>query len=160
MSTCCSTRLRKAVPKFSCPECHQTGRPVGLMTVSAIAKNGVERTDATYRFCTTPDCRVVYFGVNGRRIDKSQVKVRVGIKETEDPIPVCYCFGFTQGDIFSDIRSMGTTRIPDKICAEVKARNCECEIKNPSGSCCLGNVSRTVKCGLALFMSTFLLSRS
>jgi hypothetical protein len=31
---------------------------------------------------------------------------------------------------------------------EVKAGNCACEMKNPSGKCCLGDVTRTVRDGL------------
>ncbi len=145
MTDCCLVPSKKTV--FTCPVCHQKGRAVGLQTVQAIAKSDVEVRDNPnpYRFCRTPDCPVVYFGEDGQQIDKSQVRVRVGIKETENPIPVCYCFGFTEGDICSDIRAMGMTRIPNKIRAEVKVGNCECEIKNPSGSCCLGDVSKVVK---------------
>lgn len=145
MTDCCLVPSKKTV--FTCPVCHQKGRAVGLQTVQAIAKSDVEVRDNSnpYRFCRTPDCPVVYFGEDGQQIDKSQVRVRVGIKETENPIPVCYCFGFTEGDICSDIRAMGMTRIPNKIRAEVKVGNCECEIKNPSGSCCLGDVSKVVK---------------
>ncbi len=97
---------------------------------------------------------MVYFDRAGGVIEKSQVRVRVGIKETEDPIPVCYCFGFTQEDIFEEIHAIGITRIPDKIRAEVKAGNCACEINNPSGSCCLGDVNRAVKRGWDLVGST------
>ena len=143
MTDCCSVPSKKAV--FTCPVCHQKGRAVGLETVQAIAKGDVKVSDNPYRFCRTSDCPIVYFGEDGQQIDKSQIRVRVGIKETENPIPVCYCFGFTEGDICSDIRAMGMTRIPNKIRAEVKVGNCECEIKNPSGSCCLGDVSKVVK---------------
>ena len=143
MTDCCSATSKKAV--FTCPICHQKGRTVGLETVQAIAKSDVEVRDNSHRFCRTPDCPVVYFGEGGQQIDKSQVRVRVGIKETDNPIPVCYCFGFTEGDICEDIRAMGTSLIPDKIRAEVEAGNCECEIKNPSGACCLGDVSKAVK---------------
>lgn len=27
-------------------------------------------------------------------VTKEMLTVRVGIKETEDPIPLCYCFGY------------------------------------------------------------------
>jgi hypothetical protein len=30
----------------------------------------------------------------------------------------------------------------------VKAGNCACEVKNPSGKCCLGDVMRAAKDGL------------
>ena len=143
MSDCCAVPSTKGA--FVCPVCHQKGRAVGSETVQAIAKSNIEIKDEAYRFCLTLDCPVIYFDEQGGQINKSQVRVRVGIKETEDPVPVCYCFGFTEGDVFEDIRTMGTTRIPDKIRDEIKAENCKCEIKNPSGACCLGNVSKAVK---------------
>jgi len=62
-----------------------------------------------------------------------------------DPIPVCYCFGFTRRDIHDEIAETGRSRIAEQISAEVKAGNCACEVKNPSGKCCLGNVTRVTQ---------------
>lgn len=140
---CCSTS--KQGGEFSCSSCGADGRSVGIETVRAIAKDDVEVADETYLFCMTPDCPVVYFGSNKALIEKSDVRVRVGIKEIEDPIPVCYCFGFTQRDILDDAKTTGSVIILDKIRAEARAGACACEINNPSGSCCLGEVSRIVK---------------
>ena len=39
----------------------------------------------------------------------------------------------------------GRSTIAERIAAEVKAGNCACEVKNPSGKCCLGDVTRTVQ---------------
>ncbi len=76
---------------------------------------------------------------------KPDVRVRVGLKETEDPVPICYCFGFTEAMAVEEIRATGISTIPQRITAEVKAGNCACEIRNPQGSCCLGNVNAAVK---------------
>jgi NAD(P)H-nitrite reductase large subunit len=80
---------------------------------------------------------------------RNDLSVRVGLKEKQDPIPVCYCFGFTRQDIASEIRENGKPTIPDKIKAEVKAGRCACEVKNPSGKCCLGNVTKVIQEGMA-----------
>lgn len=141
--SCCSTS--KQGREFSCSSCGADGRSVGIETVRAIVKDDVEVADGTYRFCMTADCPVVYFGSDGGLIEKSDVRVRVGIKEIEDPIPVCYCFGFTQRDILDDVKATGSATILDKIKAEARVGACACEINNPSGSCCLGEVSRIVK---------------
>jgi len=37
--------------------------------------------------------------------------VRVGVKEMADPIPICYCFGFTRRDIHDEIAETGRSRI-------------------------------------------------
>ena len=98
-----------------------------------------------FLFCRTADCDVVYFHPDGDCLRKPDVRVRVGLKETEDPVPVCYCFGFTEAMAVEEIRATGKCSIPRRITAEVKAGNCACEIRNPQGSCCLGNVNAAVK---------------
>jgi hypothetical protein len=44
-----------------------------------------------------------------------------------------------------EIRATGKCTIPQRITAEIKAGNCACEIRNPQGFCCLGNVNAAVK---------------
>ena len=96
-------------------------------------------------FCRTADCEVVYFHADGETLEKADLRVRVGLKETADPVPVCYCFGFTEGMLLEEIQTIGHSSIPQRIAAEIKADNCACEIRNPQGSCCLGNVKAAVK---------------
>jgi hypothetical protein len=97
------------------------------------------------RFCRTPSCEVVYFGEDGRTIAKRDVPVRVGLKEREDPVPLCYCFGFSRADVRGELAPGGRCTIPARIAAEIRAGRCACEIKNPSGACCLGEVNRAVQ---------------
>ncbi len=103
-------------------------------------------TPAAHLFCETPDCPVVYFAPDdGSVFHKPDLTVRVGIKETEPPIPLCYCFGFTRKDIWNELTMTGKTTIPDRIKAEVQAGNCRCEETNPRGSCCLGDIQRALQ---------------
>jgi hypothetical protein len=112
-----------------------------------LTANALRRLDGkAYRFCSEPDCEVVYFDREADSIfGKTDLVVRVGQKETDDPIPVCYCFGITLADLRRDIMTAGETNLPAMITAEVRAGHCACEVKNPQGSCCLGNVSNAVK---------------
>jgi hypothetical protein len=66
------------------------------------------------------------------------------VKETEDPVPICYCFDITERMVLEEIEATGRTAIPDYIKAQVKAGRCACETKNPSGRCCLGVVTTVV----------------
>ena len=54
-----------------------------------------------------------------------------------------------QGDSFFDIvRQLGETGgtdIFESIQHEVEAGNCSCEVRNPSGKCCLGEVRETIR---------------
>ena len=44
---------------------------------------------------------------------------------------ICYCFGYTAGDIQRDIEENGRSLIMEKIMAEKKAGACNCAEKNP-----------------------------
>jgi hypothetical protein len=101
----------------------------------------------TYFFCATPACGTVYYSgaVSARSFRRNDLKVRVGIKETDDPIPLCYCFGHTRGSAWAEIEKNGTSTVLGSIRKEIQAGHCECEIKNPSGKCCLGDVTIAVR---------------
>jgi hypothetical protein len=88
---------------------------------------------------------IVYFHPGSDCLLKPDVRVRLGLKETEDRVPICYCFGFADAMVVEKIRPSGKCTIPQCITAEVPAGNCACEICNPQGSCCLGNVNSALK---------------
>jgi bacterioferritin-associated ferredoxin len=106
-------------------------------------------TGSQYRFCETTDCPVVYYDGDGTQFRKDQVRVRVGLKETEDPVPLCYCFGVTERMIHEEVQQTGRSTAEVRIRAEVKADNCRCEVENPSGRCCLGQLVQAEKRALA-----------
>jgi len=131
-----------------CPGSQTIGLKVDLVTVKALVNaNALRRLDGrAYRFCPAPDCDIVYFDSAADSIfRKRDLGIRVGQKETEDPVPLCYCFNFTLADLRREIAAAGRTEIPAMITAEVNAGHCACEVRNPQGSCCLGNVTATVK---------------
>jgi len=143
---CCSASIGESDFK-RCPVSGAMGTSVDLVTVKALLTvAALRRLDGkAYRFCTDPSCDVVYFDRGAHSaFGKQDLSVRVGLKEAEDPIPVCYCFGFTVADLRNDITSRGETDIPASITAEVRAGHCACEVKNPRGSCCLGDISRAL----------------
>jgi len=137
-------RKRDEAPRMPCPACGEVGRPVAAITVAAIL-HPRERPIADARLCRTRGCDVLYYGADGDVARKQEARVRVGLKEAEDPIPVCYCFGFSRADIERELFWTGDCTIPARITAEVKAGNCACETENPSGSCCLGEVTREIE---------------
>lgn len=77
-------------------------------------------------------------------------KGRVGLKEKEDPIPVCYCFGWSREKILNQIKEEGKSKAVEEISAKLRLGECACEIKNPSGRCCLKEVKRVVEEGLKI----------
>lgn len=150
--SCCRSEFGKSpTAKLPCPQCSEAGRAVQTITLKHHVKpEHLDRAECSpFYFCRTPNCAVVYFNAAGVVLRKPDVRQRIGIKETEDPIPLCYCFGFTEAMVREEIRAMGRCTIPQRISAEVKAGNCACEIRNPQGSCCLGNVTAAVKQALS-----------
>lgn len=152
MGGCCSSSKCEAPKPTSegqtpCPRCGAVGRPVRDETIQALLKPGLAASllGVERRFCRTPSCDVLYYGADGRFVEKSAATVRVGLKETEDPVPLCYCFNFSRADVHREVAETGACTIPARIAAEVRAGRCACEVKNPSGTCCLGEVNKAVK---------------
>ncbi len=126
-----------------CPVAGTPGKRVSEHTLRALLRP--ERHPAVlptrYRFCATPGCDVVYFAEDGSHVfTRSDLSVRVGIKEAEPPRPVCYCFGYSVEDMIEEVRLTGRTTVPDRIRTKLESQGCHCEETNPQGSCCLGTV--------------------
>jgi len=141
-----------ALPGFAgpqdCPICGARSKPVTRVTLEHLLRPERlgELIDASFFFCETPECDVVYYAEGGRRLfDKDDLTVRVGVKERDDPVPVCYCFGHSERDIVEDVQTHGRSTIYEAIKDNVRAGLCACEVTNPSGRCCLGNVQKAIQ---------------
>lgn len=146
MTDCCVIPPEGDPP--SCPMNDQITRPVGRQTVESLVMPKVIESlmPQPYYFCDAPDCDTVYVSALGDHvITKDMLSVRVGIKEKDDPIPLCYCFGYDRKDVFDDVRQKGHTDIQKIITQRVRDGECRCEETNPSGGCCLGTVSKAIK---------------
>lgn len=100
--------------------------------------------DEELRYCPSTTCSIVYSSGTAS-FQRDDLRVRVGEKETEPPIPVCYCFEWTAEDIEREIERTGTTSIPERIKSKIQAGLCQCEIMNPRGICCLEAVNKAVR---------------
>lgn len=138
---------RPARAARACPECGQTGKPVQGQTVKALLAVSLrEVRDVEYLFCRTQTCPVVYFSPGGEQtFTAEQVRERVYQKEPEaDDVFVCYCFRHTVDEVRA---ASPETRavIVDDINTGINAGQCACDLRNPQGSCCLGNVRALIK---------------
>ncbi len=144
-SGCCSLEVRE---RESCQFCGQRGIPVGERTLKSLLRDDILSEIKGglngFFFCRTSDCDVVYF--RGREtFGKDALRVRVGIKEKFPPRPLCYCFGWTRERIERDFEEKGYSDVIREVSQLVKEGKCECEVKNPSGRCCLGDLKRVVR---------------
>jgi hypothetical protein len=148
MDSCCKPAVKNETLDNVCPACAQKGKRVAVITLKALLKpSGLEtiHPESLYAFCATPSCDVVYF--SGSQIfGKDALKVSVFQKNNALNVPVCYCFDWTRERIAQSIES--NQHPIDHIKEQVQANRCGCEVNNPQGACCLGNVTAFVRDGL------------
>ncbi len=61
---------------------------------------------------------------------------------------VCWCFEHTRDAIRDEVAATGSSAISDSVRARIKVGECDCERLNPTGRCCLGDISRVVRAAL------------
>ena len=147
------TKSGAASVMMTCPVNNARCKRVDMLTVKSLVRRlPLSMPHTQYYFCDSPHCDVVYFASDAEapRFCRKDLTVGVGAKETVEPITICYCFGFTNQEICNEIRVTGKSRLVQRIAAEVEAGRCAFEVKNPSGKCCLGDVTRTARDGMRL----------
>ncbi|MBW4555753.1 MAG: (2Fe-2S)-binding protein [Trichormus sp. ATA11-4-KO1] len=129
-----------------CPQDGTKGKIVQLITLkSLLVPSALEQLDSAsaYGFCASPNCPVVYFSEQGQTFTTDDLKVPVFQKDFNEDISVCYCFGWSRQRIreeFSQFSQSVESKVIDIITTHIKAKRCGCEVNNPQGACCLGNV--------------------
>ena len=132
----------------ACEKYLDQGRPVSYKTVMLMLKADLldQAKTGTYSFCSARDCPVVYFDDHGTRcFTVDDLRTKVGHKAKEDPMHLCYCFGFDESHMREEISQTGETTIPETISRLIREGLCACDARNPSGMCCLGEVNKTAK---------------
>lgn len=131
----------------ACPTCGKVGKPIQAQTVKALLSVSLRQVQAAnYLFCRTQTCPVVYFSMDGEQtFTVEEVRERVYQKEPEtEEVFVCYCFNHTIGE-FRTASANGREAMVDDINTGINAGQCACDLRNPQGSCCLGNVRNLIK---------------
>ena len=131
-----------------CQGCGTKAKRVDVVTVRTLVKTRAQHRLAEadgYRFCAAPDCDTVYSHPStGLLLRTSDVTVDVCQKSKRPERPVCYCFGYSVADVERDARADEPRVVAD---IEDKCRQGldRCELENPQGCCCLGNVRAVAK---------------
>ncbi|MEX1137758.1 MAG: (2Fe-2S)-binding protein [Bacteroidota bacterium] len=145
---CLVTEHTPAPAKAECPVTKTMSRKVQRRTVEHLLKPQASQKlrDVQYYYCTDEACDVVYFSnEEAPTVSVGDVNVKVFTKDQGDDVNVCYCFTWTRGRIKNQIAELGKSTAAIEIAREVKAGRCECDVKNPKGECCLGDVNRVVR---------------
>ena len=159
---------KMASQRISCPSCGNPTKRVSTVTIQSLLKPpfaseiiGDDHLDCEsagckqinenigWRYCDSKSCDVVYSSEkDGKSFTTSQLKVEVGVKESTGERPLCYCFGHSVSSIHRELQLSGNSVALDDIRAKMKTEGCSCETKNPSGTCCLGNVAKGIQIAL------------
>ena len=84
--------------------------------------------DQNYYYCSDPECDVIYFGENKQIITSDEMRDSSQLNRNN----ICHCFDISKQDLQQH----------ENLCKAFvieQTRNgvCDCEIRNPSGKCCL-----------------------
>lgn len=152
MSESCCPTPNQSVTDHSrpstCPQNGTQGPPVDLITLKSLLRGAALmqlEPQQTYRFCPDTECLVVYFSQAGQTFMTTDLKVPVFQKDSRAEVSVCYCFEWTRQRIGEEIERNGSSSAIASIKAQIKAKRCGCEVNNPQGHCCLGNVRQVVE---------------
>lgn len=146
MSSCCS-QSESSAERPACPQSGSHGVRVDRVTVKAmLTEQALARIAQTVHwFCADAQCDVVYFTADGGIYSKEDVRVPVWHKEATGDRTVCYCFGETESAIRAEIKATGRSEAIQRIRRHIDADRCACDVRNPRGVCCLGDVSIMVR---------------
>ena len=143
-NNCCSIQPKG---KVECPECNEKAKGVLAKTLKHLlldsSKENISCFDGFY-YCKTSSCRVIYFK-DTNILTQDDISVVVGLKDSTKPATVCYCFDWTKEKIIEELRENGETVALEDIKSKMQNPGCACEILNPSGGCCLGDVTKAIK---------------
>ena len=146
MPECCCPERSAGTTVATCPGCGGAAKAVDVQTIKALltaaALQRFEPTD--YRFCAAPGCDLVYFAPSGTAFHVSDVHVRIWQKEPPGRRVLCYCFDENETEMTAEIARTGQSLAADRVRRHFEAGRCACELRNPKGSCCLGDVVAAV----------------
>lgn len=145
MDNCCGTSNNTRDGR--CPRCGTKGKTVQTITLkSLLVPSSLEKLDpdAEYFFCPKDGCEAVYFD-GGNTFTTDHLKVAVFQKDLSENVPICYCFDWTRKRVAAEIQTTGKSTAVEQITDHIRAGRCGCEVNNPQGSCCLGNVRSVIK---------------
>ena len=144
MSACCGQPQTRETG-VRCPVSSTMGEKVDLQTVKALLREHPLRRISTlvHHFCPDPACEVVYFDAAGAVYLMADIRASVWQKEPFGRRMICYCFDENEAAMLAECEQSGTTDAAARVRAHIAARRCACEVRNPRGVCCLGDVMTT-----------------
>ena len=145
MSSSCASPAPE--PGRTCPISGTAGTPVARQTVKALLTECAlgRLSPSSHRFCPEAACPVVYFDAAGHCYTTAEVRVPIWQKEPFGARMVCYCFGENEADICDETARLGRSGAVVRIRRHIEHGRCACDVRNPLGVCCLGDLTAAVR---------------
>lgn len=142
MSNCCSHSSSQLLIK-DCPKCDQSSKSVEMRTLFHQLKfpKNIEIISDNYYFCTNKACSVGYFSQPDKIIPLQHLRSFEDIKTDQ----LCYCFDINKTTYLTALSDQSAESLKNFIIQKTKSGDCACEIKNPSGQCCLAKFKQLEK---------------
>ncbi len=130
MSNCCSNHATKIITGI-CPKCGVSCKSVENKTLYHQVRfpENTRLSLDKYYFCPSKECSIGYFSSTGQIIPKSFLRT---YQEIEDD-KLCYCFDINVAALTAE----NVETIKNFVIQKTKSGDCACDVKNPSGQCCL-----------------------
>jgi hypothetical protein len=127
MKNCCTIAENKTA---ACPINGKRYKQVKLKTIMHQVTHPWKRklAEQAYYYCTDPECEVVYFGADESLITSREMRLSEELRNNT----ICFCF-----DVSKDDLHIHKDECKAFVIEQTKQSNCDCEIRNPSGKCCL-----------------------
>lgn len=138
MSDCCSNVSVKN--KQVCPECGSTCIKVCMATLFHQVRFPENQHIAAddYYFCSSTQCPIAYFSVEGKIVPKQHLRTFLEIQNGK----LCYCFDIDAEQYLSALKVNRGGTIKNWVVQRTHSGDCACDIRNPSGQCCLARFKR------------------
>ncbi|PCI40917.1 MAG: hypothetical protein COB51_14465 [Moraxellaceae bacterium] len=145
MTDCCESSPKAR--RLNCPHCTAVSLSVGYQTLIHQLKHpyNLALSEQVYYFCDSSACDVVYFDSSAEVIGAEKLRAVVGQKSLSEDRPICYCFDISFACIQDELAASGICQSKVKVIEWTQRKLCHCEIRNPSGACCLVDFKRIEK---------------
>ena len=133
MSDCCSKPKQKT--SLACPQCGSDCKPVTMRTLYQQVRFPENQQIAIdeYYFCPSRHCSTAYFSNTENSFSKSLLITQQAIQNDA----LCFCFDINSASYLSALQTHNADSIKNFVIERTKSAECACEIRNPSGLCCL-----------------------
>ena len=141
MSDCCSGGSPSSV--YECPQCGISCKNISMKTIFHQVKfpDVLDIETDSYYFCADKTCSVGYFSHEGKIISKQQLRAFAEHEKHK----LCYCFDINTEQYIDALKDETAVTIKKFVIQKTKSADCACEIRNPSGQCCLANFKQLEK---------------